>query len=95
MNIRPILDRILVKPLKREVSEGGIVLLPHVDKEFVKSGVAAEVLAVGPGKPDAKGHISMWGISPGMHIMHSPVGQVKSPDGNVVIKLDAVMGELA
>lgn len=95
MNIRPILDRILVKPIRPEMSHGGIALLPHVDKGLVKSGVQAEVLAVGPGKPDASGRLcSMWGLKPGMRVLHSPVGSVKAPDGQVLIRLEAVMGLL-
>ena len=48
MNIRPLGDRVLVKPIKEEeVTKSGIFLPDTVDKEKKMEG---EVLAVGPGK---------------------------------------------
>ncbi|OGH71703.1 MAG: co-chaperone GroES [Candidatus Magasanikbacteria bacterium RIFCSPLOWO2_01_FULL_43_20b] len=48
MNIRPLGDRVLVKPIKEEeVTKSGIVLPDTVDKEKKMEG---EVVAVGPGK---------------------------------------------
>lgn len=51
MNIRPILDRILVEPIEEsDVSKGGIILVKH-DKEKPNEGL---VLAVGEGRYDVK-----------------------------------------
>ncbi|MBI5222553.1 MAG: co-chaperone GroES [Candidatus Magasanikbacteria bacterium] len=48
MNIKPLGDRVLVKPIKEEeVTASGIVLPDTVDKEKKMEG---EVVAVGPGK---------------------------------------------
>ena len=48
MNIKPLGDRVLVKPIKEEeVTASGIVLPDTVDKEKKMEG---EVIAVGPGK---------------------------------------------
>ncbi len=48
MNIRPLGDRVLVKPIeKEEVTASGIVLPDTVDKKQKAEGV---VIAVGPGK---------------------------------------------
>lgn len=48
MNIRPLGDHVVVKPLKEEeVTASGIVLPDTVDKEKKAEG---EVIAVGPGK---------------------------------------------
>lgn len=48
MNIHPLGDRVLVKPIKEEeVTASGIVLPETVDKEKKMEG---EVIAVGPGK---------------------------------------------
>jgi chaperonin GroES len=47
MNLKPLADRVVVKPLvKEEVTKGGIVL-PDTAKEKPQEG---EVVAVGPGK---------------------------------------------
>ena len=47
MNLKPLADRVIVKPIvKEEVTKGGIVL-PDTAKEKPQEG---EVVAVGPGK---------------------------------------------
>jgi len=51
MNIRPILDRILVEPIEEsDVTKGGIIMVKH-DKEKPNEGL---VLAVGEGRYDVK-----------------------------------------
>lgn len=48
MNIKPLGDKIIVKPIsKDEVTKSGIVLPDTADKERPEQG---EVIAVGPGK---------------------------------------------
>jgi chaperonin GroES len=48
MNVRPLGDRVIVKPLsKEEVTASGIIIPDTVDKERPEQG---EVLAVGPGR---------------------------------------------
>jgi chaperonin GroES len=52
LNIKPLADRLVVKPLEEEeVTPSGIVL-PETAKEKPQKG---EVLAVGPGARDDKG----------------------------------------
>mgnify|MGYP001301384807 FL=1 len=47
MNLKPLADRVVVKPLtKEEVTKGGI-LIPDTAKEKPQEG---EIIAVGPGK---------------------------------------------
>ena len=47
MNLKPLADRVVVKPLtKEEITKGGI-LIPDTAKEKPQEG---EILAVGPGK---------------------------------------------
>lgn len=53
MNLKPLSDHVIVKPLKEnEVTKSGIVLPDTVDKEKPEKG---EVIAVGPGKWDEDG----------------------------------------
>jgi chaperonin GroES len=47
MNIRPLRDRIVVKPLEGEEKTAGGIYLPDTAKEKPQQG---EVIAVGPGK---------------------------------------------
>lgn len=52
INVKPLADRVLIKPMpKEEVTKGGIVL-PDTAKEKPQEG---EVVAVGPGRVDDKG----------------------------------------
>lgn len=53
-SFRPLHDRVLVKPVKEDVSKGGIVI-PDNAKEKPSRGT---VEAVGPGKLDDNGHRS-------------------------------------
>jgi chaperonin GroES len=47
MNLKPLADRVIVKPIvKEEITKGGIVL-PDTAKEKPQEG---EIVAVGPGK---------------------------------------------
>jgi chaperonin GroES len=47
MNLKPLADRVVIKPIvKEEVTKGGIVL-PDTAKEKPQEG---EIVAVGPGK---------------------------------------------
>jgi chaperonin GroES len=52
INVKPLSDRVLVKPLdEKEVKKGGIII-PDTAKEKPQEG---EVLAVGPGARDEDG----------------------------------------
>ena len=47
MNIRPLKNRIVVKPIEREEQTAGGIFLPDTAKEKPQTG---EVVAVGPGE---------------------------------------------
>ncbi|MDD5290281.1 MAG: co-chaperone GroES [Patescibacteria group bacterium] len=46
MNLKPLTDHLLVKPIKKETAKGGLVL-PATGQEKPETG---EVVAVGPGR---------------------------------------------
>ncbi len=52
MNLRPLGDRVVVKPLEEEERTKGGIVLPDTAKEKPQRG---EVMAVGPGDWDQKG----------------------------------------
>jgi chaperonin GroES len=63
MNIKPLGDRVIVKPLaEEEVTASGIVLPDTVDKEKPEQG---EVMAIGPGKRLDSGEISPMSVKVG------------------------------
>ncbi|MFA6427865.1 MAG: co-chaperone GroES [Candidatus Magasanikbacteria bacterium] len=72
MNIKPLGDRILVKPVKEEeVTKSGIVLPDTVDKEKKMEG---EVIAVGPGKLMENGQRAPMDISVGQKVLFKKWG---------------------
>jgi len=72
MNIKPLSDHILVKPVKaEEVTASGIVLPDTVDKEKKAEG---EVIAVGPGKLLDNGSRSAMEVSVGDMILYKKWG---------------------
>ena len=61
--IRPLGDRVIVKPLGREeMTASGIILPDTVDKEKPESG---EIIAVGPGKRLESGEIAPMSVKVG------------------------------
>jgi chaperonin GroES len=71
LNIKPLADRLVVKPLEEEeITPSGIVL-PETAKEKPQKG---EVLAVGPGARDDDGkHIAM-DVSVGDKVLFAKYG---------------------
>jgi len=53
MNLKPLADRVVVKPLEEEDKSPGGIILPDTAKEKPMKG---EVTAVGPGKMDDNGN---------------------------------------
>ncbi len=67
MNLKPLQDRLIVRPAApEEVSKGGIIL-PDTAKEKPQQG---EVLAVGPGKVDDNGKLSPMGVKIGDTVLY-------------------------
>ena len=71
LKIKPMADRLLVKPLEEEeVTPGGIVL-PETAKEKPQKG---EVLAVGPGVRDDEGNRIALDVSVGDKVLFAKYG---------------------
>lgn len=63
MSLRPLNDRVIVKPLpKEEVTKTGIILPDTIDKERPEQG---EVAAIGPGKMLENGSRSVMSVKVG------------------------------
>lgn len=61
MNIKPLGDRVLIKPIKEEEVKGGIVLPETAEKERKEQG---EVVSVGAGED-----VQKLGVKPGDKIL--------------------------
>jgi chaperonin GroES len=71
LNLKPLGDRLVVKPLEEEeVTPGGIVL-PETAKEKPQKG---EVLAVGPGSRDDEGNRIDMDVSVGDKVLYAKYG---------------------
>jgi chaperonin GroES len=71
LKIKPLADRMLVKPLEEEeITPGGIVL-PETAKEKPQKG---EVLAVGPGARDDEGNRIAMDVSVGDKVLFAKYG---------------------
>ena len=71
VKIRPLADRVVVKPIEREeVTKGGIVL-PDTAKEKPQEG---EVIAVGPGRLSEDGKRIAMDVKVGDRIIYSKYG---------------------
>jgi len=67
MNLKPLHDRLIVRPAKADdVTKGGIIL-PDTAKE---KPVQGEVLACGPGKYDEAGKLTPMGVKVGDKVLY-------------------------
>lgn len=67
MNINPLSDRVLVKPLEQaEVKKGGIII-PDTAKEKPQEG---QVIAVGPGRTSDEGKLVPMAVKSGDKILY-------------------------
>ena len=72
MKIRPLADRVIVKPIEEteNKSTGGIII-PDTAKEKSQQG---KIVAVGPGKTDENGKIIKMNVKAGEKILYSKYG---------------------
>ena len=88
VNLKPLGDRIVVKPTpKEEVTRGGIVI-PDTAKEKPQEG---EVLAVGPGKMDDSGKRIEMEVKVGDKVIYARYAgtDIKEDDEELVILRDS------
>ncbi len=90
INIQPLADRVVVKPIEREeVTKGGIVL-PDTIKERPVEG---EVLAVGPGRLSDDGKRVPMDIKVGDRIIYTKYGgtEIKIDDEELIILNESII----
>ena len=88
MNLKPLDDRIVVKPNEAETQTASGLVIPDTAKEKPQQGT---VLAVGPGKrSDSTGEIIPVGIEVGQTVLYSKYGGTEiAVDGDDVLVLNA------
>lgn len=89
MQLRPLNDRLIVKPLpKEEVTKSGIILPDTIDKERPEQG---EVVAIGPGKLTPEGQRLEMSVKVGDKVVfkkYSP-DEVKIDDQEFLVISDS------
>ena len=87
MNIRPLKNRIVVKPIEREEQTAGGIFLPETAKEKPQTG---EIVAVGPGEyVEATGKVVPSSLEVGEKVFYGKyAGTDVTVDGNEFKILD-------
>jgi chaperonin GroES len=95
VKVRPLGDRVLVKPLEEsEVKKGGIII-PDTAKEKPQEG---EVVALGTGKRDDDGKIIEFTVKKGDKVLISKYGgtEIKiDGQGYLIMREDDILGIIA
>ncbi len=85
MKLKPLGDRVVVKPLEEEERTKGGIVLPDTAKEKPQHG---EVIAVGPGEWDDEGKKRITpDVKPGDRVLYAKYAgtEVKTDDGDMLI----------
>jgi len=67
MNIKPLADRVVVKPLEQEEAKVGSIYIPETAKEKPQEG---EIVAAGPGKASETGEIVKMEVKVGDKVLY-------------------------
>jgi chaperonin GroES len=66
MKFRPLHDRVVVRRIEEDERTRGGIIIPDTAKEKPQQG---EIVAVGPGAPDEKGHVQPLDVKPGERVL--------------------------
>ncbi|HEX4771205.1 MAG TPA: co-chaperone GroES [Bryobacteraceae bacterium] len=94
MNIRPLYDRILVKRIEKQETNGNVIVIPDSAKEKPQEG---EVIAVGNGKRLDDGRLVGLDVKAGDRILFGKYsGNETKVDGTeyLIMREDDVLGIL-
>lgn len=93
MNIEPLRDRVVVKPLKKTgAAPGSLIEIPATAAEKPMEG---EVIAIGPGKMLDNGQVIALSVKPGDKVIYGKYSgtEIKiNSDDLVVMREDDIMG---
>ncbi len=79
MNIQPLQDRVLVKPLQQEEVKKGGIIIPDTAKEKPQEG---QIMAAGPGRLSDEGKLLAMSVKVGDKILYGKYsGSEVSVDG--------------
>jgi chaperonin GroES len=94
VNVRPLADRVLVKPLEAQETKKGGIIIPDAHKEKPQEG---EVVALGTGKRDDEGKLIEFTVKKGNKVLISKYGgtEIKiDGDSYLIMREDDILGIL-
>jgi chaperonin GroES len=92
VNVRPLADRVLVKPLEAIETKKGGIIIPDAHKEKPQEG---EVVALGTGKRDEDGKLIAFTVKKGDKVLISKYGgtEIKIDDQQyLIMREDDILG---
>ena len=94
VNVRPLADRVIVKPIEASESKKGGIIIPDTAKEKPQEG---EVVALGTGKRDDDGKIIPFTVKKGDKVLISKYGGTEIKIGGdmyLIMREDDILGIL-
>jgi len=92
VNVRPLADRVIVKPLEAQETKKGGIIIPDAHKEKPQEG---EVVALGTGKRDDEGKLIAFTVKKGDKVLISKYGgtEIKIADESyLIMREDDILG---
>jgi len=92
VNVRPLGDRVLVKPLEASETKKGGIIIPDTAKEKPQEG---EVIALGTGKRDDDGKLQPFTVKKGDKVLISKYGGTEIKIGDqvyLIMREDDILG---
>ena len=92
VNVRPLADRVLVKPLDAVETKKGGIIIPDAHKEKPQEG---EIVALGTGKHDESGKVIPFSVKKGDKVLISKYGgtEIKvEGDTYLIMREDDILG---
>ena len=94
MTVKPIGDRVLLKPLEEKETKKGGIIIPDTAKEKPQEG---KIIALGTGKTDEDGKKIPFEVKKGDRVMYSKYGGTEIKiDGEdyLILREDDILGVL-
>ena len=94
VNVKPLADRVIVKPIEASESKKGGIIIPDTAKEKPQEG---EVVALGTGKRDDDGKVIPFTVKKGDKVLISKYGgtEIKiEGDMYLIMREDDILGIL-
>lgn len=92
VNVRPLADRVIVKPIDATESKKGGIIIPDTAKEKPQEG---EIVALGTGKRDDEGKVIPFTVKKGDKVLISKYGgtEIKiNGDNYLIMREDDILG---